>query len=59
MSYKIKSLLYFLCFVASAIMYYSMDNEIQTTVVDDNVDLAEADMADITSGEALEFEDVK
>ncbi|MDX1766623.1 MAG: hypothetical protein R3294_01135 [Arenibacter troitsensis] len=27
MSYKIKSLLYFVCFVASAVMYYTMEPE--------------------------------
>lgn len=32
MSYKVKSLLYFSCFLASSLLYYNMDKESQKEV---------------------------
>ncbi|MEX0290054.1 MAG: hypothetical protein AB3N14_13170 [Flavobacteriaceae bacterium] len=59
MSYKVKSLLYFTCFLVAITMYYSMDNNIQIEPLNNNVELAEADLNDISSDKLIELEEVK
>ncbi len=41
MSYKLKSLVYFVCFLASSFAYYTMDNESQFENKNSNEDIAE------------------
>jgi len=41
MSYKIKSLVYFSCFLASAFAYYAMDNDSQSEKKNSNQEIAE------------------
>ena len=59
MSYKVKSLLYFTCFLAAITMYYSMDNNIQIAPISTNVDLAEADLNTLSSDQGIKLEEVK
>lgn len=44
MSYRIKSLVYFICFLASTITYYAIGNDIQTTNDNGNKEIAELQM---------------
>lgn len=41
MSYKIKSLLYFICFVASAVLYYALEPENNNKNNRDSVEIIE------------------
>ena len=41
MSYKLKSLVYFVCFLASSFAYYTMDNNSQFENNNSNEDIAE------------------
>ena len=44
MSYKVKSALYFISFLAAVTLYYGMDNNIKFDTIEENMELAEADM---------------
>lgn len=59
MSYKVKSLLYFSCFLAAITMYYSLDNELQIDTNAENVELAEMHLEDLSSDNSLEIEKVR
>ena len=59
MSYKLKSLLYFACFLVSVVTYYSMDREPQLVEMANTADLAEADMVKNTSEGIIELEELK
>jgi len=48
MSYKLKSLVYFLCFLASSFAYYSMDNNSQFENKNSNEEIAELQMERLT-----------
>jgi hypothetical protein len=41
MSYKLKSLVYFVCFLASSFAYYAMDNDSQFENNNSNEDIVE------------------
>lgn len=47
MSYKVKSLIYFVCFLASAIMYYSMEQDFPLDGDTQAVELAEVDLNEL------------
>jgi hypothetical protein len=57
MSYKVKSLLYFTCFLASAFLYYSMDNEIENNA--NKADFADIMVDHSSSLETVDSEDLK
>lgn len=44
MSYKFKSLVYFVCFLASSFAYYTMDNDSQFENKNSNEEIAELTM---------------
>lgn len=55
MSYKVKSLLYFSCFLVSITMYYSMDHKIQIASATEKADLSEMDMEPISAIDLAEL----
>jgi len=57
MSYKVKSLLYFTCLLASTILYYSMDHNLRLKTSNTTVELAEVDIDNIPSSEVMAPED--
>ena len=58
MSYKVKSALYFVSFIAAVTMYYSMDNDIPFNTIGEKMELAEAD-AENNSSFTIELKDLK
>ena len=48
MSYKLKSLVYFVCFIASSYAYYTMDNDSQFENKNSNEEIAELSMEHVT-----------
>lgn len=56
MSYKLKSLVYFFSFVASATLYYVFDKGLEPQTNDSMVELAEADMEQIATNEMAKLE---
>lgn len=48
MSYKLKSLVYFVCFLASSYAYYTMDNDSQFENKNSNEEIAELSMERVT-----------
>ena len=48
MSYKIKSLVYFSCFLASSFAYYAMDNDSQFENKNSNQEIAELSIDRVT-----------
>ncbi len=48
MSYKLKSLVYFVCFLASSFAYYTMDNDSQFENKNSNEEIAELSMDRVT-----------
>lgn len=49
MSYKLKSLVYFVCFLASSFAYYAMDNDNQIESKNSNKEIAELSIDRVTS----------
>ncbi|PWK18821.1 hypothetical protein LX92_04286 [Maribacter polysiphoniae] len=49
MSYKIKSLIYFSCFLAATLTYYAIDTENQNPDVNVNEDFAELQQTEAVS----------
>jgi hypothetical protein len=48
MSYKLKSLVYFVCFLASSFAYYTMDNDSQVENNKSNKEIAELSIERVT-----------
>ncbi len=48
MSYKLKSLVYFVCFLASSYAYYTVDNDSQFENQNSNEEIAELSMERVT-----------
>jgi hypothetical protein len=48
MSYKFKSLVYFVCFLASSFAYYAMDNDSQFENKNSNEEIATLSMERVT-----------
>ncbi len=48
MSYKLKSLVYFVCFLASSFAYYAMDNDNQFENKNSNEEIAELSIDRVT-----------
>ncbi len=46
MSYKFKSLLYLTCFVASALVYYNLEQEATIAETNEMIGMADTDSAD-------------
>lgn len=46
MSYKFKSLLYFTCFVASALVYYNMEHNAQPNEANNMMSMVDTDSTD-------------
>lgn len=59
MSYKVKSLLYFTCFLVAITMYYSMEHEIKIESVTNSVELAEADIENFSFDRQIKLEELK
>ena len=49
MSYKLKSLVYFVCFLASSFAYYAMDNDNQIENKNSNEEIEELSIDRVTS----------
>lgn len=52
MSYKLKSLIYFVCFIASSFAYYTMDNDRQFENKNSNEEIAELSIENVTLDKA-------
>ncbi len=48
MSYKVRSLVYFICFLASSFAYYSLESENEFENGNDNKEIAELNMERVT-----------
>lgn len=59
MSYKVKSLIYFACFMASAIMYYNLESDFNTETKVNTIELAEADTDKLTTSRILKPGDIE
>ncbi len=55
MSYKLKSLVYFVCFLASSFAYYAMDNDSQFENKNSNEDIAELSIERVTLNNTTDF----
>lgn len=53
MSYKLKSLIYFVCFIASSFAYYTMDNDSQFENKNSNEEIAELSIENVTLDKAV------
>ncbi|HMB64601.1 MAG TPA: hypothetical protein VKN36_16090 [Eudoraea sp.] len=59
MSYKLKSLLYFACFLVAVVTYYSLDHELPLEEMANTADLAEADIVKTSSEGIIDLEELK
>jgi len=55
MSYKIKSLVYFSCFLATSFAYYAMDNDSQFENKNSNEDIAELSVERVTADKTADL----
>ena len=54
MSYKLKSLLYFACFLISVVTYYSMDHEFELDEMANSAELVDVAMENTSSERVIE-----
>ena len=59
MSYKVKSLLYFCCFLLAIAVYYSTEKDLQRVAALNGSEIAEIDMDNVRLNDVLKFEEPK